>query len=91
MRIRFPSCNILQCDYRRSSELRAGEPRGDSVKYFSVLVCLIFLTGCVSTSDLNEAIQKSEAAQDMKLQESAAAHQDRSCCADSGRWPEPAG
>ena len=54
------------------------------MKYFSVLVCLIFLTGCVSTSDLNEAIQKSEAGQDMKLQESAAA-QDRKIAQLTGR------
>ena len=43
------------------------------MKYFGVLVCLIFLTGCVSTSDLNEAIQKSEVAQEVKFRESVAA------------------
>ena len=73
MRTHFLSNNILQCDFRRSSELRAGEPRGDRVKYFIVLVCLIFLTGCVSTSDLNEAIQKSELAQEVKFRKSVTA------------------
>ena len=54
------------------------------MKYFGVLVCLIFLTGCVSTSDLNQAIQKSEVAQEVKFRKSAAAL-DRKITEQTGR------